>query len=71
MSKVLQIFKDEFKLAMGLTGKMTYNVTKKTAQIIVLYSAIIVYEHFLSLGCCSVEDISQDMVTHEALYSKL
>ncbi len=56
---------------MGLTGKMTYNVTKKTAQIIVLYSAIIVYEHFLSLGCCSVEDISQDMVTHEALYSKL
>jgi len=63
VEQVLQILKDEFKLAMMLTGRQL------TSTLLVVSTKFeIHFFFFLFPGCDKLSDIKQEMVVHEAHY---
>jgi isopentenyl diphosphate isomerase/L-lactate dehydrogenase-like FMN-dependent dehydrogenase len=78
--KVLQIFKEEFKLAMGLTGEIQTNfATVSFVQIDIGFSESanpsftckVAFVLFIIIGCANLKDISRDMVVHQSHYSRI
>ena len=68
--KVLQILKEEFKLAMGLMGKIILDKLLINTYLVHSLTGF-VFCFFTCLGCTNLSEISRKMVVHQSHYSRL
>ena len=69
--KVLQILKEEFKLAMGLMGKIILAKLLINTYLVHSLTGFIFWFFFTCLGCTNLSEISRKMVVHQSHYSRL